>query len=256
LYGQTSAYYGTVEQQGRLTLHLHLMLWISGSLSPQDVRDRLMSGDSDFQKALVEYLESVHQGEFLNGSLEEVRTRVPLTTEDGEVVESHETENNRGYADPTLTLPVPPPVPCKKKHSESPTCEACARMDTWWSWFQFCVGDLLLRSNIHTCKDAEPKKNLKGCRNKDGVCRARFPQEIIQETSVDEEGRIYMKKLEQMVNTFTPMLTYLMRCNTDVTSLSSGTSIKAVISYVTDYVTKPALKTHQIFSSAYDVFQR
>ena len=28
LYGDTSAYYGTVEQQGRLTLHLHLLLWI------------------------------------------------------------------------------------------------------------------------------------------------------------------------------------------------------------------------------------
>jgi hypothetical protein len=34
-YGQTSGYYGTVEQQGRLTLHLHLLLWIKGSLNPQ-----------------------------------------------------------------------------------------------------------------------------------------------------------------------------------------------------------------------------
>jgi hypothetical protein len=30
LYGKTSGYYGTVEQQGRLTLHLHLLLWIDG----------------------------------------------------------------------------------------------------------------------------------------------------------------------------------------------------------------------------------
>ena len=28
VYGNTSAYYGTVEQQGCLTLHLHLLLWI------------------------------------------------------------------------------------------------------------------------------------------------------------------------------------------------------------------------------------
>ena len=28
LYGDTSGYYGTVEQQGRLTLHLHMLLWI------------------------------------------------------------------------------------------------------------------------------------------------------------------------------------------------------------------------------------
>ena len=28
IFGETSGYYGTVEQQGRLTLHLHLLLWI------------------------------------------------------------------------------------------------------------------------------------------------------------------------------------------------------------------------------------
>ena len=42
LYGKTSAYYGTVEQQGRLTLHLHLLLWIRGALTPQEIRDRIM----------------------------------------------------------------------------------------------------------------------------------------------------------------------------------------------------------------------
>ncbi|KAF7796800.1 hypothetical protein EIP86_007984 [Pleurotus ostreatoroseus] len=40
LFGPTEAYYGTVEQQGRTTLHLHLLLWIKGSCSPQQIRDR------------------------------------------------------------------------------------------------------------------------------------------------------------------------------------------------------------------------
>jgi len=39
-------------------------------------------------------------------------------------------------------------------------------------------------------------------------------------------------------------------------SLLSGTSIKAVISHVTDYIVKPTLKTHQIFATAYNVFER
>ena len=34
VYGNTSAYYGTVEYQGCLTLHLHLLLWIRGALTP------------------------------------------------------------------------------------------------------------------------------------------------------------------------------------------------------------------------------
>ena len=38
LYGDTGGYYGTVEQQGRLSLHLHMLLWINGSVSPQEMR--------------------------------------------------------------------------------------------------------------------------------------------------------------------------------------------------------------------------
>ena len=37
LYGNTSSYYGSVEQQGRLTLHLHMLLWIRGALTPQEI---------------------------------------------------------------------------------------------------------------------------------------------------------------------------------------------------------------------------
>ncbi len=33
-------------------------------------------------------------------------------------------------------------------------------------------------------------------------------------------------------------------CNTDVTSLSSGTAIKAVVLYISNYITKSSLKTH------------
>ena len=38
LYGNTS-YYGTVKQQGHLTLHLHMLLWIRGALTPQEIWD-------------------------------------------------------------------------------------------------------------------------------------------------------------------------------------------------------------------------
>ncbi|THU94959.1 hypothetical protein K435DRAFT_667372, partial [Dendrothele bispora CBS 962.96] len=42
-------------------------------------------------------------------------------------------------------------------------------------------------------------------------------------------------------------MTYLLRCNSDVTSLLSGTAIKAVVAYVSDYITKWSLNTHVIF---------
>src|SRR5882762_10327178 len=67
VYGKTSAYYGTMEQQGHLILHLHLMLWISGAFIPQEIRDKIMDPTSDFQKEMVKYLESLCVGEFLTG---------------------------------------------------------------------------------------------------------------------------------------------------------------------------------------------
>jgi len=94
--GKTAAYYATVEQQGRLTLHLHMLLWILNSLSPQEIRDRIMDPNSDFQKRIVEYLESVHVGEFMTGTIDKVKEQVD------------ENMKAKEYRDPTQTLPDAP----------------------------------------------------------------------------------------------------------------------------------------------------
>ena len=59
-YGETAAYYGNVEQQGHLTSYLHLLLWIKGSQSPQEIRDQLLNSESDWDKKVVTWLESCH----------------------------------------------------------------------------------------------------------------------------------------------------------------------------------------------------
>ena len=76
VFGPTNAYYGTVEQQGRVTLHLHLLLWIKAAFSPQEIRYKIMDPNSDFQQKTLEYLESVHVGEFLTGTKEEVEKKI------------------------------------------------------------------------------------------------------------------------------------------------------------------------------------
>ena len=89
-----------------------------------------------------------------------------------------------------------------------------------------------------------------------GKCKARFPRTTAPITSIDDTGAITLKKIEAWINTFTHMVTYLLRCNTDITSLASGTAIKGVIMYVSDYITKTAFKTHVIFDSIRTVFQK
>ena len=64
-----------------------------------------------------------------------------------------------------------------------------------------------------------------------------------------------MKKREAWLNTFNPIFSYLWRCNTDVTCLLSGTMVRAVIAYTTDYITKMALKTHAVFEVVRSVLQ-
>jgi hypothetical protein len=59
-----------------------------------------------------------------------------------------------------------------------------------------------------------------------------------------------------MINTVSAEVTYLICSNTDVTSLLSGTAIKAVVAYVSDYIAKLSLKTYLIFEAVKSVFDK
>jgi hypothetical protein len=71
-----------------------------------------------------------------------------------------------------------------------------------------------------------------------------------------DSGALNIKKGESMLNSVTAEVTYLIHCNTDVTSLLSGIAIKAVVAYVSDYISKPSLKTYLIFEAIKNVFDR
>ena len=250
LYGKTSGYYGTVEQQGRLSLHLHMLVWIDGSLTPQGIREKILDPTSDFQQAMVTYLESVHQGEFLTGTAPEIEKKIP---------EYKTNEPVPAHIPPTQKLPESSPSPCK---SECNQCEMCITRKTWWSKAKEVIDQILWLSNRHKCRKVitDPsgqKKIASGCIDNNGNCKARFPRETFKETIVDPEtGYLNMKKGEPWMNCISPVVTYLFRCNTDVTSLLSGTAIKSVIAYVTDYITKTPLKTHVMFQAVKSAFMK
>src|SRR5882724_3840036 len=101
------------------------------------------------------------------------------------------------------------------------------------------------------------KKERRGCINKQGNCKAQFPRQIFDRTEVDPKtGALNIKKGERWINALSPIVTYLLRCNSDVTSLLSGTAIKAIVAYISDYVTKPGLKTYTIFDTIRSVFDK
>ncbi|KAK0439735.1 uncharacterized protein EV420DRAFT_1623165 [Desarmillaria tabescens] len=221
LYGDTNAYYGMVEQQGRLALHLHMLIWIRGVLSPQEVQDNILNPESNFQKRIVQWLEGCHMGEFFNGKQSEIYERMKKN----ETIPDHE------------------------------DCSTCDDIRIWNTKYREMVDDLIIRSNVHDC---EKYLNKDGCReNKYNKCKARFPRPTFTEMQIDTDtGAIRLKKEEAWINMFTSALTYVMRCNTDVTSLSSRTAIKAVVLYISNYITKTPLKTHVIFEVIREMFDK
>ena len=69
-------------------------------------------------------------------------------------------------------------------------------------------------------------------------------------------GTLHIKKGESMLNSVTAEVTYLICSHTDIKILLSGTAIKAVVAYVSDYISKPSLKTYLIFKAVKNVFDR
>ncbi|TFK24313.1 hypothetical protein FA15DRAFT_592606 [Coprinopsis marcescibilis] len=235
-----------------------MLIWIENSLSPQEIHEQLLLDNNEsFKQQILKYLESSHQGDFLGSTMKCMEENTPTVKVCRTKPGIYETNPNLmadstddDYMDPTLSLPIPPPV---VTHAISETdhsnytdnidsCESCNLLEKWWHQFRDTVNDIIFQCNVYSYGDE--------------ICKACFPRDIHEHTTIDDDGHICLKKLEPMLNTFSLPVSYITWCNTDVTTLLSGTAIKAIVSYVTDYITKPMLKSHQIFSAAYDIYQR
>ncbi|EKM48996.1 uncharacterized protein PHACADRAFT_107790 [Phanerochaete carnosa HHB-10118-sp] len=202
-----------------------MLIWIKHSLTPQEIRDKIMDSESEFQRRMVAYLESVHIGEFIGKTMTEVADDLEM-----------EKAKNPSRQNPTTTLPKFIPSPCGDDCQQ--LCTTCQSSMSWWKQFTKTVNKLLFLTNVHSCN--------KDCKNnKYGTCKSRFPCPILLETQVDPETEaLNLKKGEAMLNNFSPLPISNFSGDTDITSLLSGTAIKSVVAYVTDYITKSPLKTH------------
>jgi hypothetical protein len=55
--GPANAYFGTVESQGRGSLHLHLLIWLNHKFTPMQLKEQIQQ--EDFRTKLLEYLEDI-----------------------------------------------------------------------------------------------------------------------------------------------------------------------------------------------------
>ena len=54
--GSISSYYGCVEAQGQGTLHCHMIIWLKGVLNCDQIHDKVLAHDNDFQSQIISFI--------------------------------------------------------------------------------------------------------------------------------------------------------------------------------------------------------
>ncbi|KAJ7774869.1 hypothetical protein B0H16DRAFT_1303005, partial [Mycena metata] len=219
LFGRCCGYYGTVEAQGRGTLHCHMLVWLEGNPTPQELRDR-MNESPEFQQKMFRWLESI------------IKCQLPSTTDP--VVET-EGEMKAPARDPAK----PDPRLTKDPRTAPMTDEEFQRA------FRETVEELAILYNWHDHRDTCWKHLKNGERRNDENCRMRIDGSINPFTHLDPATEsIVLRRLHPRISNYNELVTFLLRCNMDIKYVGSGEAAKALVYYITDYITKGTLATH------------
>jgi len=76
ILGPIKAYFGTVESQGRGSLHLHLLIWLDHDMKPADMKEQIQ--DATFRKKLIAYLEDI-----IKEDLDDFKEKQVIESSDG-----------------------------------------------------------------------------------------------------------------------------------------------------------------------------
>ena len=114
--------------------------------------------------------------------------------------------------------------------------------------FRADVRQLVESSNIHQHSDT-CYKYYNASRGDKKNCRMRMPRKLVLTSSIDPTtGHIAMRRSHPLVNNFNEYLISACRCNMDIKFIWTGSDAKALVYYITDYVTKMNLSFHDTFA--------
>ncbi|THV08120.1 hypothetical protein K435DRAFT_642008 [Dendrothele bispora CBS 962.96] len=209
VFGRVKFFYGVVEAQARGSLHIHLLIWLEGALSPRLIVEKCQS-DVDFRARMFRWLESLFSHDFPEGTIPSAGSR--------EEIKKH--------------IMGRPPDPSK------------AGSDSTWP--QYLHGVLDASSQVHTHNNTCFKKVSGGLRSfsekeQDEHCRFMYPQDIVAETFMDDDGKIHIKRPNGRMVGYVPPITGCFACNTDGKFIGSGAFGMALSIYVVSYTAKNTL---------------
>ena len=162
--------------------------------------------------------------------LRQVWSKTPSSSRNTQIKFVDAEELNRGFEKlPAAILSTPNP--------SSPHYKRLFRDD---------IAQLVISSNVHkhsaTCyKYSKIRDNP--------TCRMRMPRQIVEQSSIDiDSGEIKLRRLHATINNFNEYIISACRSNMDIKFIFNGSDAKALVYYITDYVTKTNLSFHDTFS--------
>ncbi|KIO07243.1 hypothetical protein M404DRAFT_107747, partial [Pisolithus tinctorius Marx 270] len=214
LFGKCIGYYGTVEAQGRGTLHCHMLLWVQGHPNPEWLRT-MMIDDEHFKDLLFTWLEDL------------IKCELPGTTPDS--------------VDLAETNPAKPLDP----HLQQPPQIADLEEGAFLEAFQEFVHSLAIECNWHehtpTCFKHLHSGEVLG----DETCHMQIDGSMHMQSFLDPETQsIVLHQLHPCVNNYNDIVLFLLQCNMDIKFIGSGAAAKELTYYVSDYITKNDLQVH------------
>ncbi|PPQ76270.1 hypothetical protein CVT26_009844 [Gymnopilus dilepis] len=221
LYGLCDAYYGTVEAQGKGTLHCHMLIWLRGHLPPEALKNELVNSPG-YRAVFVDWLESIVSNEF----------PVVGASREGDPDRTHRVRS-RELGEPHPGSMLGPTLGTEDVHN-------------FWLQYKEQVVRLVNEYNWHE-HTATCFKYLKvGQKRGDETCRLRMDGRLYPTTEIDSEtGAIRLRRLHPKVSSYTELVTFLLKCNMNVQFVGSGDAARAFLYYLTDYITKADLPLHE-----------
>lgn len=225
--GVVKAYYGCVESQGRGTLHCHMLVWLEGGLNPNQIKDKVLKdGESEFCTRLLAFLDDT------------ISTEIPKDPDPSLVVPSslHHPCSVRGIdsvqgidpgrsADGSSDPIIVRDAQQKDLHNLARKCQAHRHTDTCYQYWKGYPYPLECRFDLHESNYNETS------------------------TIDPETGELELRCLDGLVNNFNSTMLEAIRCNMDIQFIGSGPTAKAILYYITNYISKEQLKTHVAFAA-------
>ncbi|CAF1663643.1 unnamed protein product, partial [Rotaria magnacalcarata] len=195
-----------------------MLLWLANSKHPHELRELILDDVSskhfNFRQNLINYLEDI-----IKEDLDDFQNNT--TESDTCNIEKH----NRT----SISICSPIPLPTDSNFEEQK---------------RIAVRTLASENQVHrhtsTCY-----KNTRITTTDNPPCRLRYPKQIYDDTMIDADtGEIRMKRSHPMINNFNEWLLLACRCNIDIKFIWSGSDTKALVYYISDYITKKNLSFH------------